>query len=707
MKKLSFFADFFSKMPADVSLLQIVETIRTSAKLKSITDAYRATGRKDIKATSPLFAVACHFKNGKGKDDIDSLTGLGIVDIDHVDPAQLEAIKQKVEKDPHTLLCYVTISGEGLRIIFCYENDSTQPLHKQVQFYTKAYLACNQYYAQLLGVPSDEKCKNVTRLSGLAFCPTVFYREEAEPFTAEWILKESQTTLRHAKQRQKQRREMTRIQARYESIIQPEVEREGGVYAPGSHNNYVMRVGYKLNQFGFSFDSALEWALKQFPEYDGVEQVLRSCYESQRQEFASRGGSKRSYSYGSSGEGSASVTDIERFLSEHIKLRRNEITQRTEFLSDCKPEKNQFVWRNITDHTVNSLWKKMSALKRVNIADIYRVIDSDFVKNFNPFKEYLYALTEWKEGDTDYIQQLARTVTVKGGEDEQRLWHIYLKKWFVAMVAAWLDPEVVNNVILVLIGEQGAYKTTWFNYLLPAPLRQYFYTKTNANRMSKDDLLTLALYALVCCEELDTMRPSELNQLKATVTMPSINERAAYAHYHENRDHIASYAATGNNPQFLSDTTGNRRWLPFEVVHILSPREHPFPYKGIYAQALYLINNGFRYWFTKEEIQLLNRHNKKFETPHLEEELVDVYFRKPTNDEYGTFISVARAIEYMGTYAAQKLDPVRVGKAFRTLGFEAVRTKKYRGFIVILRESKDIKGYLHALAQEAQAEEPE
>lgn len=68
------------------------------------------------------------------------------------------------------------------------------------------------------------------------------------------------------------------------------------------------------------------------------------------------------------------------------------------------------------------------------------------------------------------------------------------------MIAAWLDPSVVNNVILVLIGEQGTYKTTWFTYLLPPPLRRYFYIKTNANRMGRDDLITLAQYGLVCCE---------------------------------------------------------------------------------------------------------------------------------------------------------------------------------------------------------------
>ena len=53
------------------------------------------------------------------------------------------------------------------------------------------------------------------------------------------------------------------------------------------------------------------------------------------------------------------------------------------------------------------------------------------------------------------IRELAATVRVKGGEQEQMLWYRYLKKWLVSMVASWLSDDVVNNVILVLIGEQG------------------------------------------------------------------------------------------------------------------------------------------------------------------------------------------------------------------------------------------------------------
>ena len=711
MVKISFFADFFSKTPAESTLQEVVHLIKTSPKLKSITESYRLTGDKRIKTTSPTFGVACRFNNGKGRENIVCLTGFCIVDLDHIgSDAQngkgeesLQKVKEKAMADPHTLLCYTTISGKGLRIIFRYELNSSFSLKQQILHYAKVFTAGNAYYAKLLGVEADEQCKNVTRISGLAYDPEAYFNLDAEPFPQERIDDEVKKTLLQKRTQQKREREMKRIQEKYDSVIKPEVEREGGRYEPTQHNDYVMRVGYKLNQFGFSRENAITWALKAFPEYDGVEQVLRSCY-TKTDDFATRGGSKPAARKSSGAQNIATVDDIEQFLSQYIELRHNVITKRAEFrriLEDGKEDS----WNVLLDHHVNSLWKKMSATQRVFIADIYRIIDSDFVKDFNPYKSYLDSLPQWQEGDTDYLQHLADSIQVQGDGSEQILWAQCLKKWFVAMVAAWLRPDVVNNVILVLIGEQGAYKTTWVNYLMPTPLRQYFYTKTNANRMSKDDLLALALYGLVCCEELDTMRPSELNQLKAMVTMPSINERAAYAHYHETRDHIASFAATGNNAQFLSDTTGNRRWLPFEVRHIDSPREHPFPYEGMYAQALYLLHHGFQFWFSQEEILQVNSHNRYFEAPRLEEELVDLYYRHPRENELGIFVSVARAIQVMGVGLSQKVNSVAVSRAFRSLGFQGARTTHSRGFIAMPRTADEIKAYQHIQRQESVPEQ--
>jgi len=258
---------------------------------------------------------------------------------------------------------------------------------------------------------------------------------------------------------------------------------------------------------------------------------------------------------------------------------------------------------------------------------------------------------------------------------------------------------VVNNVMLILIGEQGTYKTTWFANLLPPQLRDYFYTKTDSAMLTKDDRLVLAQYGLMCWEELDSMLPKELNKMKGTMTMPSINERKAYGRYHETLPHLASFCGTGNNRQFLSDTTGTRRWLPFEVDSIESPLTSPFDYDGIYAQAYTLYQQGFQYWFDKPEIERLQRHNEVYETVHSELELVDLHFRKPEGDEPRQLVSATMALQMIGGNLVYTLSKEKIGHAFAELGFEYRRKAKQRGYIAIKRNGVEMEVYRRKLAE--------
>ena len=395
----------------------------------------------------------------------------------------------------------------------------------------------------------------------------------------------------------------------------------------------------------------------------------------------------------------ASIDDIMTFLDNHVMLRHNVVTGRVEYrFPTTYYNKTPTEWQPISDRVVNSLWTDMARRQPVRVQDMQRVIESDYVADYDPFKFYMDNLPLWNEDKDDYIMELAMSVIVKGEVEEQMLFCQCLKKWLVGMVACWLDPKVVNNVILVLIGEQGSYKTTWFSYLLPPELRPYFRIKTNASRITKDDLLSLTQYGLVCYEELDTMGNRELNELKSAVTMPSIDERPAYGRYHEHRRHLASFCGTGNNVQFLNDPTGNRRWLPFQVDTIMSPRMFPFNYEGIYSQARRLYRDRFQYWFSQDEIQRLNSHNRQFETPRLETELVDVYFRKPNEHETGEFMPVARAMQIIGGNTTQKLSPVMIGRAFTELGYECRRTNHSRGYIVVQRSALEIKERMKDMA---------
>ena len=752
MNNVSSFENFTSKRPVSLTLDTIANFMRCDQRLESLTKAYRQTGSKHIKMETPLFAVACFFNGGKGKENITGLTGLSMVDFDHISPSgplteeELSALRNKIAGDPHTVMCYTTISGNGLRIIFRYEQpqSKTEGVGDHVfEQYKAAFYAGNAYYEKLLGMKADMQCKNITRLSGIAHDPDVFFREpdKAEAFTLDEV---AAGASQHAKE-SKEEKQMQRIQTYYDSLVAPMLARKGYKFQPSCHNDYVMRVGYMLAERRFSKKVVVRWALRMFgADYSGTEQVINSCFASS----SSRG--RDGGRAGKDNANTASVDEIKAFLDGRVRLRYNEITSRVECLLTGENTNNSLSglntnltndtnnslevntnltcpqWQPISDRIVNTLWSQMSSVMRVNIQDVYRVIESDYVPAFNPFVEYLESLPEWHEGDHDYIADLAATVKIKGEQEhiespeaDSSLFTLRsslpsqatdsslftfpfsLKKWLVGMVAGWISEDVVNNVILVFIGEQGAYKTTWFNYLLPPQLKQYFYTKTNANRMTRDDLLTLAQYGLVCCEELDTMRPAELNQLKAAVTMPSIDERAAYAHFHEHRKHIASFCGTGNNVSFLSDPTGNRRWLPFEVESIVSPRDHPFCYEGIYSQTLALYKSGFTFWFTKEEIQEQNRHNRKFETPRLEHELVDLYFRRPLEHENSMFMTSSRVLQIIGSGITQKLSATRIGMAFSELGFQRVRYHGIRGYLVMQRTAEEIMAYQKSMAMHA------
>lgn len=752
MNNVSSFENFTSKRPVSLSLDAIANFMRCDQRLESLTKAYRQTGSKHIKMETPLFAVACFFDGGKGKENITGLTGLSMVDFDHISPSgplkeeELSALRNKIAGDPHTVMSYTTISGNGLRIIFRYEQpqSKTDGVGDHIfEQYKAAFYAGNAYYEKLLGKKADMQCKNITRLSGIAHDPDVFFRDpdKAEAFTLDEV---AAAASQHAKE-SKEEKQMQRIQTYYDSLVAPMLARKGYKFQPSCHNDYVMRVGYMLAERRFSKKVVVRWALRMFgADYSGTEQVINSCFASS----SSRG--RDGGRAGKDNANTASVDEIKAFLDGRVRLRYNVITSRVECLLTGENTNNSLSglntnltndtnnslevntnptcpqWQPISDRIVNTLWSQMSSVTRVNIQDVYRVIESDYVPAFNPFVEYLESLPEWHEGDHDYIADLAATVKIKGEQEhieapeadsslftlpssfpsQEADFSLFtfpysLKKWLVGMVAGWISEDVVNNVILVFIGEQGAYKTTWFNYLLPPQLKQYFYTKTNANRMTRDDLLTLAQYGLVCCEELDTMRPAELNQLKAAVTMPSIDERAAYAHFHEHRKHIASFCGTGNNVSFLSDPTGNRRWLPFEVESIVSPRDHPFCYEGIYSQALALYKSGFTFWFTKEEIQEQNRHNRKFETPRLEHELVDLYFRRPLEHENSMFMTSSRVLQIIGSGITQKLSATRIGMAFSELGFQRVRYHGIRGYLVMQRTAEEIMAYQKSMAMHA------
>ena len=363
-------------------------------------------------------------------------------------------------------------------------------------------------------------------------------------------------------------------------------------------------------------------------------------------------------------------------------------------------------WREMTKHDINSIVCHAAQEYDANITsrEVMTALQSDLIPDVHPLREYVLSCGEWTEEQPDWIDWVASQVRVKPLGDEakgdkargERLWRGCFKKWFVAMVASWMKDEVVNHQVLVLIGKQGIFKTTWLEHLIPPHLRAYACKLANSNDLNKDERLRIAEFGLISLDEIDSMNNRELNQLKSVITATDVNERAAYAYTKERRVRLASFCASGNRRDFLTDITGNRRWLPFEVESIQNPFTTILPYERIYAQAWALAQDPlFSYWFDLEEIEVLEQHNQYFRDESNEEQLLPILFDVPAEGR-GEFMTTAQISERLVTYGNIKKPMAlsRLGMVLGAAGYRSTRPKiggrLIRGWLVYQRDTDEV-----------------
>ena len=389
------------------------------------------------------------------------------------------------------------------------------------------------------------------------------------------------------------------------------------------------------------------------------------------------------------------------------------------------PEGLQFrgkeIWRNLTDKDINTMVCQCVAEKGVNIStnEMWTALKSDMVPAVHPLRAWLDGLRPYTADQPDWIDMVAQQVKVKPSGEEakgdkargEELWRACFKKWFVAMVASWLKDEVVNHTVLVLVGRQGIFKTTWLDNLIPPELRAYSSKLPLSGQISKDDRLRLCENGMLNIDELDAMCGREMNIVKSLLTSTDVNERAAYGRLKERRARLASFCASTNKREFLTDVTGNRRWLPFEVESIQNPFHTIIPYELLYAQAKALVEEGyFAYWFDMEEMEMLEAHNEEFRAQENEEQLLPILFDVPAEGK-GEFMTTAEISDRLATYGGIK-KPMSIRKLNTILehhAFKAVRPyvdgKQVRGWLVYKRKQDEIEIKQKELANKSQRHE--
>ena len=739
-QKLSLFQCLTSVPSKAVGLEEVVRLIRYDNGVTAKTENYRrmasVLGKEKAdeevkKKLVPAFSVGVLFDgNGRGAANVLGFTGLALCDIDHVSGEGQEvrgerndqALNESFEKataDPHALMVYRTISGDGLRIIYRYVRDEG-PL--TATSWRAAFLKGNTYFAELTGHDYDTQCTDYSRLSGMAHDEEVYVNWEAEAFviTDEEIL---EANFDGRGEKGKPRKEYAAgTHAVTVDEAWPRVEqtlaRRQMAYQSGHHHDYVMHAAFLFNRYGADQDELLTWAAQEWSDYDTKqrEATIRSCYKKTQEH-----GTWRLNRQGRKQKETSMITlpEIRQWLSQRVEVVYNLVTDQTMFRLKIENGKLKIgcaednvqcsmfngQWIQLDERVLCSIRGQIAADtgKRVLKQDVRDVLNSDFSRLSHPVREYVEALPAWDSRDR--VKELCRHVSAQ----EPQYFEWTLHKWLVAAVATWMSDLSSNHEIFVLIGAQGIYKTTFFRHLLPPQLRMYFWENAHNSFSSKDDHLALAENCLVEIEEIDLQSPRDISELKALATSEKVKERRPYARFREEKHRLASFCGSGNQERFLSDETGNRRWLCHKVDHIDDPRTWGLDYDQLYAQLRDELRQGFRYWFDPDEQRRVERQNEAFRIESDEEQLIRSRLRRPSAGEKVTLMNSGMICQFLnGGVVGRGLSTRKVGIIMTSLGFRKVHTMQGNFFEVYQIPLDQIQATLAMTdAREGEPSEPQ
>ena len=245
--------------------------------------------------------------------------------------------------------------------------------------------------------------------------------------------------------------------------------------------------------------------------------------------------------------------------------------------------------------------------------------------------------------------------------------HLMMRKWLIQTVAAAFAPDgVMGRGVLTLMGRQYLGKTRWLLSLAPADLGVISVGK-NLNVHDKDSLMQVLGCWIAELGELDaTFKKSDISALKAFLTQVIDEIRRPYAALTSRQVRRTSFFATVNDPEFLTDQTGNTRFWVIPVDAVLS--DHDVDMQQLWAEVLELWVGGEVHWMTQGEMVELGLHNEQFEQGDPIIELVtDGLNWSSFSPERFKWMSASEVLRWLGMANPSKRDATVAANAILKL----------------------------------------
>ena len=332
------------------------------------------------------------------------------------------------------------------------------------------------------------------------------------------------------------------------------------------------------------------------------------------------------------------------FLCKKYDFRYNSVMKFTEY----RPKDKDYWGYQPVDARVQ---KRMTlevqlANIRVSIKDVRNYLESDLLSTYNPVEDFLFKCAGKWDGK-DYIRALARTVPT-----DNPYWEDWFYTWFLAMVDQWRSyshRKYGNSVAPLLISRQGYNKSTFCRSLVPPEL-QWGYNDNLVLSEKRQVLQAMCQALLLNLDEFNQISPQvQQGFLKNIIQLPSVKMKPPYGSHVQEFPRMASFIATSNMEDILSDPSGNRRFLGVELTGPIDVSQLP-NYEQLYAQALAALQAGEKTYFDAEQTKLIMASNRKFEVISPVDQYFNLYFDLTDDAKQGEYLTAAEIFQELKSH---------------------------------------------------------
>ena len=337
----------------------------------------------------------------------------------------------------------------------------------------------------------------------------------------------------------------------------------------------------------------------------------------------------------------SNIVSMMQLLESRYDFRYNTVMKYVEYLPK---DKGWYGYRPVEPRVQKRMTLEVQLADiRVSIKDVRNFLESDYIKNYNPIDEYLFQCYDKWDGK-DHIRALARTVPTANPH-----WADWFYTWFLGMVDQWRGyshRQYGNSVAPLLISKQGYNKSTFCRRLLPPEL-QWGYSDNLILSEKRQVYQAMAQFMVINLDEFNQISPQvQQGFLKNLIQLPTLKYKPPYGSHVMEFPRLASFIATSNMKDILSDPSGNRRFIGVELTGPIDVSVRP-NYQQLFAQALSALNNGEKSYFDAQQVKLIMKSNSQFEIIQPIDQYFLLYFELVEDEKEGEYLTAAEIFDYL------------------------------------------------------------